>query len=112
MKSLFTLEASKGGLSRPQQDHQPHTEAIDLQQVPDQNLRELHLSIGVDFEVDRKSVTKEDEIVLLLADEFGNEKVSDKTDYIFSTSYKHKHFNVINCEHELSCLQSRSGLGD
>ena len=36
--------------------------------------------LEVDFEVDKKSVTKEDEIELLLADEFGNKMVFDKTD--------------------------------
>ena len=106
MKSLFTLEASKGGLSRPQQDHQPHTEVTFTRILINPSVS-FTCQLEVDFEV-----TKEDEIELLLADEFGNKKAFDKTDCIFSTSYKHKHFNIINCEYELSCLQSRSGLGD
>ena len=50
--------------------------------------------LEVDFEVDKKGVTKEEEIELLLVEEFGNEKAFDKTDCVVSTSYKHKHFYI------------------
>ena len=79
MKSLFTLEASKGGLSRPQQDHQPHTEVAFTRILINPSVS-FTCQLEVDFEVDKKSVTKEDEIELLLADEFGNKMVFDKTD--------------------------------
>ena len=79
MKSLFALEASKGGLSRPQKDHQPHTEVTFTRILINPSVS-FTCQLEVDFEVDKKSVTKEDEIELLLADEFGNKMVFDKTD--------------------------------